>query len=269
MTIAILRQNGDILWMDAITSFSERYTGTLSTHPLESGGVITDHTITNNLVIQMSGIVSDADFNLSRPIITDDNTRDYGITNKQFVNNAPVTSSVDISLSPSASRFLPESISQFLVPNTPIVTVPNADRPKFAKKIKDDLLLIAGGVLGLVDSKDRPLAQEVFTLVDFEDGKIWRVIPNCIMTSLDFTETPDSGDAIYPVMTIERAKFATTKATNVPKTAKKGRKAGTTTDRPTVGGDSAKSSPTNHSFPPDTRSAVKTSPAQAFINGAK
>ena len=268
MTIAVLRGNGDLIWFDAIETFSERYTGALSTHPLESGGVITDHTTTNNLQISLAGIISDADFNISRPIITEDDSRDWGVNNKQFVNNSPVESQVSIKLVPSAARFLPESVSQFLTPNAPEVDVPGSDRPKFAAKIKDELTQMAGGVLGLVDAKGRPLAQEVFSLVDFQDGKIWRVISNLIITSLEFAENPDSGDAIYPVMQIERAKFATTKTTKVPKVSKKGRKTGDTTKRGSVAGDS-KASPTNHSHPQDQRAGLKSRAANAqdFLNG--
>lgn len=244
MTIAILRENGDLIWFDAITQFSERYSGALSTHPLESGGLITDHVTSNNLAIQLSGIISDADFNLSRPTITEDDSRDWKVNNKQFVNNAPVTSLVSITQEPSVSRFLPESVSQFIPTTEPIVTVPDSSRPKFAAKIKDELTNMAGGILGLVDKAGRPKAQEVFSLVDFQEGKIWRVIENCIMTSLDFTETPESGEAIWPVMSIERAVFATTKSTTIPATAKKGRKGGKATVRDEKAGDDASKKPT-------------------------
>lgn len=246
MTIAILRENGDLIWFDAIKEFRERYSGAVSSHPLESGGLITDHTTTNNLVLELSGIISDADFNLSRPTITDDDSRDWKINNKQFVNNSPVTSYTTISMEPSISKFLPESIAQFVGTTAPVVTVPDSVRPKYAAKIQSELTQMAGGVVGLVDAKGRPKAQEVFSLVDFRDGKIWRVIDNCVMTSLDFSEDPTTGDAIFPVMTIERVVFSTTKSTTVPKTTKKGRKNGTPTVRTEKSGDDPKSGPTSH-----------------------
>lgn len=262
MTIAILRENGDLIWFDAITQFSERYSGSLSTHPLESGGLITDHVTSNNLAIQLSGIVSDADFNLSRPTITEDDSRDWNVNNKQFVNNSPVTSLVSITQEPSISRFLPESVSQFIPATEPIVTVPDSARPKFAAKIKDELINMAGGIIGLVGKDGRPKAQEVFSLVDFQDGKIWRVITNCIMTSLDFTETPESGDAIWPVMSIERAVFATTKSTTVPATAKKGRQNGKPTVRDEKKGDDAANGATTN-----TDNRTNKAKAEDYLNG--
>jgi hypothetical protein len=235
MTIAVLRQNGDLIWFDAITQFSERYTGSLSAHPLESGNVVNDHTTINNLEISLQGIVSDADFNLDRPTITEDDTRDWKINNKQFVNNSPVTTEVTIDYKPGLSKFLPESVGQFLTPTVPTVTVPAFDRPKFAARIKDELIAIQ-------------VKAENFSLVDFQQGRIWRVLDNCVLTGLDFTETPDSGDAIYPNMTIVQARYATTATATVPKQAKKGRQSGKTTERETEPtNDGTDGGPTNYS----------------------
>ena len=233
MTIAILRANGDLIWFDAITQFSERYTGTLSVHPLESGNVVNDHTTINNLEMSLNGIISDADFNLDRPVITDDDARDWHINNKQFVNNSPVDTTVAITYRPGINKFLPASVSQFVTPPQPIVEVPDYDRPKFAARIKDELTFIQR-------------TAENFSLVDFQYGRIWRVLDNCVMTSLDFTETPESGDAIYPVMTIMQARYATTKFVKIA-VKNKGRKNSTATARDEKKGDDASTDKTGFS----------------------
>lgn len=225
MSYAILRANGDLIWFDAITNFSERYTGTLTAHPLEKGGVVNDHTTINNIEINISGIISDADFNLTRPVITDDDAVNWKINNKQFVNNSPVETTVEIEYKPGINQFLPESISQFVTPPQPVVIVPDNDRPKFAARIKDELTSV---------QRDA----ENFSLVDFQNGRIWRVIDNCVMVNLDFTETPESGDAIYPVMQIHVARYADTRAVKVP-VSNKGRKTAKATERPKKEGDDA------------------------------
>lgn len=232
MTIAVLRANGDLIWFDAITQFSERYTGTLTAHPLESGNAVNDHTTINNLEMTLNGIISDADFNLDRPTITDDDARDWHINNKQFVNNSPVDTTVAIQYKPGISKFLPASISQFVTPPQPIVIVPEYDRPKFAARIKDELTQIQ-------------TSAENFALVDFQNGRIWRVLDNCVCTHLDFTETPDSGDAIYPIMTIVQARYATTKTVKIAVT-NKGRKNAPATARPEEEGDDAANQPTGY-----------------------
>lgn len=235
MTIAVLRSNGDLIWFDAITQFSERYTGTVSTHPLESGNVVSDHTTVNNLMMSFSGIISDADFNMSRPTILDEDAMNWGISNKQFVNNSPIDQPVVIKYKPGVSDFLPDSIAQFVTPAEPVVEIVQYDRPKYAIRVKDELTFIQRNA-------------ETFSLVDFRDGRIWRILDNCILTSLDFTETPDSGDAIFPVMTIEQVRYATVKLTKIPKKpVNKGRKTGEKTIREEKKGDDPKQEPTNNS----------------------
>lgn len=256
-SIAILRENGDLIYFDAITTYSERYSGALSTHPLESGGVVTDHTTTNNTTIQLSGIISDADFNLTRPYITSDVSTNWGINNKTFVNNKPLIAGPTIQTPSNLTRLLPESVSQFMATTIPQVTPTRQERPKVAAKIRKELIEMAGGIgavssrtedinLGSVNANGKMRGKpEIFSLVNFEDGTITGVIKNCVFTSLDFTETAETGDALYPVMSIECARFATTKTTTVPRTANKGRKSGKTTTRDTKTGDDASKEATN------------------------
>ncbi|QNO00515.1 hypothetical protein phiPsa347_077 [Pseudomonas phage phiPsa347] len=60
MSIVIRRNNGDILWFDAITQYDVNYTATVTKHPVASGGFISDHTTTDNVILNISGILSDA-----------------------------------------------------------------------------------------------------------------------------------------------------------------------------------------------------------------
>lgn len=223
MTIAVLRANGDLLWMDAITQYTKNYTGTLSAHPLEKGSVVNDHTTINNLKISLAGIISDADFNLDRPTISDSDATNWGINNKQFVNNSPVTDTVTVTMTNTISSFLPASVTQFIVPQTPVVTVPIITRPKFADKVKQELVTIHE-------------TAENFSLVEFKHGSIDTIIYNCVLVGLEFTETPESGDAVYPTMNIEQAKYVTTKTVAYKN---KGRKTTTATTRDTVSTDGA------------------------------
>lgn len=234
MTIAVLRANGDLIWFDAITSFSERYAGTVSSHPLESGNVISDHTTINNLVMTLSGIISDADFNMTRPTITDSDANNFHISNKQFVNNSPVEKPVVINFKPGIGQYLPDSIAKFLTPSTPDVQVPDYNRPMAALGIKDRLT-------------DMQRKAESFSLVDFHGDKIWRVLRDCVITSLDFTENVESGEAIFPNMTIEQCRYATTKTEKIPKAVNKGRKGTAKTVREKKPGDDPAAEPTTNS----------------------
>ncbi|QNR53869.1 hypothetical protein phiK7A1_081 [Pseudomonas phage phiK7A1] len=233
MTIAVLRNNGDLIWFDAILQFSEKYTGQVSSHPLESGNVISDHTVINNLTMTLQGIISDADFNMTRPTITDSDAENWHISNKQFVNNSPVEDAVVIKYKPGVSSYLPDSIAQFITPASPVVEVPMNNRPMAALGIKDRL------------TQMQRLA-ETFSLVDFHGNKIWRVLDNCVITSLDFTEVAEAGEAIFPNMTIEQCRFATTITAKIPKVVNKGRKGTTKKTREEKKGDDPVEEPTAH-----------------------
>lgn len=233
MTIAVLRNNGDLIWFDAILQFSERYTGTVSSHPLESGNVISDHTTINNLTMTLSGIISDADFNMTRPTITDADANNWHISNKQFVNNTPVEQPVLITYKPGVSDYLPDSIAQFLTPSKPTVVVPDYNRPMAALGIKDRLTTM---------QRDA----ETFSLVDFHGNKIWRVLDNCVLTSLDFTEVAEAGEAVFPNMTIEQCRYATTAKEKITKAVNKGRKGTAKVVREESPSDDPASGPTSN-----------------------
>lgn len=212
MTIAIKRANGDLIWFDAVVNFGRQFSGSVSKHPLETGAVITDHTIIDNEIISISGVLSDADFNLNRPLIDSQQAATFGLQNKQFVNNTPVTSvddtgtpmyqNVMIDEGNNLARFLPESIGQFFGTNKPTVTMQYPEKVKLALTVADDLIAMHQG-------------REEFELINFSEDKIREVFSNCVMTSLSFNEDPDTGSAVYPNMTIERVKYATSTSVRV------------------------------------------------------
>ncbi|MNF38533.1 hypothetical protein D3C85_584990 [compost metagenome] len=213
MTVAIKRENGDLIWFDAVLSFGRQFSGSVSKHPLEDGAVITDHTTIDNEVITLSGVLSDADFNLNRPIISSQEATTLGLQNKQFVNNTPVSQRSDgsqlyqnvfINESSGLADFLPESIGQFFGSGAPSVDVPSVPKTKVADQVKDDLIAMFE-------------KREKFVLLDFVEQRLSKPFANCVMTSLNFLEDPDSGFAVYPVMTIERVKFASSTSVKIRK----------------------------------------------------
>lgn len=201
MTVAIKRKNGDLIWFDAILNFNRVYAASVTKHTIEQGGKVTDHTTIENPTIQLNGVVSDADFNLTRPIISQFDADTYGITNKQFVNNSPVTSSPEISYSTSKyTKFLPEEAQKFLPQTSPTVVVPDAIKPMYSAYI-DSLLTTMWG------------QKEEFELIDFVDNNIHRVFIQCIFTNVSFSEDPDSGMALYANLAIEQVRYV--RSTNV------------------------------------------------------
>lgn len=213
MTVAIKRSNGDLFWFDAVLSLGRQLSGSVSKHPLETGAVITDHTTIDNEVITLSGVLSDADFNLRRPTIGQQQAEVYGITDKQFMNNTPVTgtsneiqNTIIITEKSTFTKFLPDLVGQFLNTTAPDVRLATGTPRK---------VMPAAAVQGYLEQM--MTGREEFTLLSFDNGTIQEAFDNCVMTSLSFNEDPDSGSAVYPNITIERVKYATSTSVKIKK----------------------------------------------------
>jgi len=213
MTVAIKRENGDLIWFDAILSFGRQLSGSVSKHPLETGAVLTDHTTIENEVISFSGLITDADFNLHRPLIDAATATQFDLINKQFVNNTPVASTPNggalinnilINETSSLIRFLPESVGQFFDSKAPSVSL----NPQTPTKV----ISAANVQARLIDIFNQ---RENFILLSFDSNKIIDSFDNCVMTSLNLQEDPDSGDAVYPIITIERVTYATSTSVKI------------------------------------------------------
>lgn len=245
MTYAIRRANGDVLYFDAITNIEETYTAQITKHPLSSGSYISDHTTTDNKKFSLKAILSDADFNYSRP------NRDYTTTldaiglqqqtvsfpsgaQKQFTNDTETTVPVKIVSEGAKWRsFLPEVVSQFTASTIPTVIVTAQSKVKTAQAVRFDLI-------------DMHEKKESFTLVEYSGNLISRSWANVSITSLSFAEDADSGMGLFPNIQMEQATYTDVEnvAIKIKTTPNKGRKTGTTTKTATKPGDDAANQPT-------------------------
>lgn len=218
MTIAILRENTDLIWLDAVLQFSEQYTTSVTKHRIESGASITDHVIEENPTFNVSGVVSGVDFGATKPIIGD--SKDVGEIGAEL--NSEEVERVKISTSKQSTliKLLPDSLRQFLTSDTPPVVIMQPDRPLEADiliSLKKTLIEINRGTNVLVN-KRVVNKKELVTLVEFDqNGKIINSYKNCVMTSLSFKEDADSGYALYPEMSFEQVRFVQLISTTIPK----------------------------------------------------
>lgn len=264
MTIAIRRKNGDILWFDAIEGFDEVLTATTTKHPVGSGAFVTDHIIKDNPRFTLRGILSDADFNYNRPLLSDYNSHlasmglqqentFFPTSDKKYVNNTPTNSPVSINSNTNTfKRYLPESIAQYTTTEIPEVVVIEQPKVKAAAAVRMDLVSIMQN-------------KEEFTVLDFDESLVKRSWSNCVLTALSFSETPEGGDsqALFPVMEIEQVRYAETKQIKV-RVKNKGRKQGYATKRDKVNEDDANNNPTDLSH----QSASQRINAQGSKSGA-
>ncbi|MEE5131426.1 hypothetical protein V2J82_13330 [Pseudomonas alliivorans] len=194
----IKRQSGDILWFDAITAITEQYSATATRHPMANGASYTDHVTVDNLKFSVSAILSDADFNLSRPFLS---VIDVD-TSKQFTNNSQVVYPVTITEKTTINRLLPEVIAQYTKDTIPDAFVTPQAKVKLAISVKSDLI-------------DMINSREVFGFVEYAGDVVVRSYKNCVLTSLGFSEDVSSGEGVFPAMQFEQVRFAEVKTIRV------------------------------------------------------
>ncbi|WJM55323.1 hypothetical protein QUC26_09295 [Pseudomonas asiatica] len=208
---ALRKANGDILWFDAITALSEKYSAAVTRHPLASGSLISDHTTFDNPKFTISGILTDADFNLTRPTLSDTDLN----TNKQYINNTQTVYPVQITDKSSINKILPEVIAQFTKDTIPDVYVTPQEKAKTAQAVKDDMV-------NMITNR------ELFTFIEFEGAVVVKTFSNCVLTGADFKEDTTTGEGIFPNLEFEQVSFAVVQNVQV-KIKNKGRQTGVTT----------------------------------------
>jgi|GEM_PF-6034464 len=206
---AIKRANNEVIYFDAITNLTETYSGSVTKHPLSNGSLITDHTIIENPRFTVSGVLSDADFNLSRPTFTDASIS----TNKQYINDTQVVYPVQITEKSTVNKLLPEVIAQFTKDKIPDAYVTPQDKAKSAKAVKQNLI-------------DMWREREKFTFFEYSDSPLPNIYSNCVFTNIGFKEDATTGDGIFPELVFEQVTFAGTKNLSVAIRINKGRQNG-------------------------------------------
>lgn len=259
---ALRRENGDVLYFDAVTDIEEQYSSTVTKHPIATGSFISDHTVTDNKKFTLSAVLSDADFNLERPRLTGgivsagtesqidpqyDSSGRYELandtsfwtlrTNKQYQNNTPTNTTVKIEPNKTETwkRFLPESIGQYTKDSIPRVTVTQQTKVKTAIAVRDEMIQ-------MWTTKER------FSLLEYRDNIITRYWENIIFTNLSFAQDADSGMGLFPQMQLEQAVYkdidkVEIKVRRIPN---KGRKNGEVTKQQKKPGDDAQNEPTDN-----------------------
>lgn len=220
--IVLRRANGDIIWFDAVTSYDQTYSATVTKHPIATGGYVSDHTTTDNVVLQINAVLSDADFNLQRSLIEVKSASGIDVArDKQFTNNTQVVYPVTISEKTTINKLLPEVVAQFTKDTIPDAYVTPQNKVKTALAVKLDMI-------------NMWKTREEFQILDIIDNTVVEQFSPCIFTNLTFREDESTGDGVFPSMTIEQVVFTDLKEVAVKiKTANKGRKSGTVTKKAT------------------------------------
>ena len=177
MIIVIKEQaSSDIITLSCVTSFDESYTGSVSSHPIESGSTITDHVTSDNDKFKVSGVVSDYDF--LNP------SKDLAFGKEGYS---------DEGRSAATSRFTNGLL------DSGIIDVPDKQRAEYIKR-------------RLIDIRKNSL---LVTILEYPDSGELVQHTDCILTSLSFKEDENTGYAVYPDMSFEKINVVQVKVEEV------------------------------------------------------
>lgn len=201
---------GGLLYLDAVTLFTQDHSGKVTQHPIDAGGNVTDHFYKNNSRYRISAVISGVDISTGSYLIQDNqgnlpyNTR-----------TSPSEASVNSTDSGVLRQFIPDSIGQFLSDQTPNV-VTDAARTDLTEQIRDMLIgLVSGNILDQTTGQFKPNIQ-LIELYEFDVYLTTRITNRLVMTGVTFRETPDTGYALYCDFTFEQVSFASLKKVEIP-----------------------------------------------------
>ena len=200
-----------VLYVDATTDFSREYSGKVTEHPIEAGASVTDHFISSNPRIKISGVFSHVDFSqYPKNIKIDDNQL---VINSNSRPNAVNASDIGTSL----SRFIPGAISQFL-PNIPVnVSIDATARVNYRDFIETFMREL---ITGLYYNKDREKWENKMTpstIYVVENGIPLPFMQDLILVNFSVKEDADTGEALFFDASFEKVNFVTLEKAEAPK----------------------------------------------------
>ena len=205
--IALQRNNGQFIYFDAITSFNRTYSASVSKFPISSGGNISDHITRENPQFTFSAVASNGGW--SNSINTYESIGDFFSGNDiRFFNGRPYVSPVRVLLDTSRfTKYLPDSITQFFSSATPDVIVDDRSEGDYVKQMEDTL-------------KNLVMDEEIVSIYEFDSrGMLRGEVTDVVITSVEFSEDADSGDALDIRVSCEKIFKTTSQTTSIPKGA--------------------------------------------------
>lgn len=204
-------QDGGFIYCDAVTAYTQNYSGSVTRHPVDMGGNITDHFIRNNPVITIGAVITGVDISTGTYLIQDlDGNAPYNS------NEAPTPVSVNSTDQSVLKKFIPDSIGQFLSDSTPEVVM-DSRRTDLIEQIRQALIDLTSGVVFNEKSGQFDPSIQLVRLFEYDNTLLRKVINNLVMTKIAFKEDPNTGYGLYCDITFEQVTFAFLKKAVIPK----------------------------------------------------
>ena len=207
MALALLFENDDVLYLDAIEAYGKSRNSSISSHPVDRSSTITDHVSKDNPVFNIRATISAADFHTpyTRPIDLIEGSEQNPPISSEY--NQPVNGATITAPSTLLSK-LPGSIQQFIGSQSFSSITVDPFRG-YTHEIARDRLQTAWD------------NSELITILDYNydvsTGRSVsvRLLENCIMKRFEDVEQVDTGDSLVANFTFEQVRFAYIKEIDV------------------------------------------------------
>lgn len=213
-------QAGGLLYLDAVLTWNRSYSGTVSEHPIDSGGSVADHFVSSNPTFTLSAVISDSDISTTSALLADaDGNEPF---NTSLPPSAVTVESTDSSL---LMKFIPNSISQFLPDTMPSVVMDDFKGDVFGTTLEgiQDILanLISGEGINQITGQWEAIIRPVELYETDGFLTLVKKLPSSdnkalILTNLSFREDSETGQGLYADMTFRLVRFANLKKVTLP-----------------------------------------------------
>lgn len=202
--------NQGLIYFDAVTAYSENHMGQVTRHPVDTGGKITDHFVKENSKYNISAVITGVDLSTGSYLIQD------GLGNYPFNTNiAPSAVSINSTDKSVLSKFIPDSIGQFLSNSSPDVVM-DAARVDIIDQVKFFLIDLMSGVKFNSQTNQFDSNIQIVELFQFEGTLLTDIIFDLVLTNISFEEKPETGRALYCNLVLEQVQFVTLQKTEIP-----------------------------------------------------
>lgn len=202
---------GGFIYCDAVTSYTQNYSGQVTKHPVDTGGNVTDHYIHNNPTFTVGAVITGVDISTGTYLIQDlDGNAPFNS------NEAPSAVSVNSTDQSVLKKFLPDSLGQFLSDDTPDIVV-DARRTDLLEQIRQALIDLTSGVLFNEKTGQFDPSIQLVKLYEYDNTLLRKVLNNLVITKITFKEDPTTGYGLYCDITFEQVTFAFLKKTTIPR----------------------------------------------------
>lgn len=216
MTLAIKwgqddSENSGLIYLDAVTVYTQSHEGKVTSHPIANGGLITDFFIRSNPKFNIGAVITGVDISTGTYLIRD-------LDDNVPFNARPAPDAISVTSTDQSvlQKFLPSSIGQFLSDSSPDVTV-DRRRVDLMEQIRQALVDLSSGLVYNDKTNEFDPTVQLVQLYEFDGSVLKKIISNLVITKLNFKEDANSGYALYCDIAFEQVTFAFLKKTVIPK----------------------------------------------------